>query len=293
MQQDIPRWYHLFWDEKKKGLFIKIHRFFLTHCEHKNFEPYFVDIESRLDFLPLFDSYVSVIGRERFGVNDSIVFVDGDSEWFTYRIKLPLVIHKTGMVCSHCEGKGDSEFGRGICSYCEGEKTESFYVYREISEVCFSLQILLNALAYPIDRDVPTPLMQLFTMTSCCSQQSQGHSVGGYASPELVRFLHSFSTSWEVQVELPTLIGAMKEAHRLMHGKLKAYYDQSFFAFTRGGQFIISCPGNACEIHTEASQTVRDGHGDGITCHNLDSAIQQLTLLAGMGALTSLYDGKK
>lgn len=220
------------------------------------------------------------------------MFVDGDSEWLTYQIKIPLVIQKTGMVCRHCEGRGESEFNRGVCSYCEGEKTESFYVYREIHEVCFSLQILLNALAYPIDMDVPTPLKQLFTITSCCSQQSQGHSVGGYASHELVRFLQSFSDSWDVQVELSTLIAAMKEAHRVMHGRLKNYHDHSFFAFTRGGQFIISCPGNACEIHTEASQTVCDGHGDGITCHNLDSGIQQLTLLAGLGALTSLYNGK-
>lgn len=70
-------------------------------------------------------------------------------------------------------------------------------------------------------------------------------------------------------------------------------YDiHGFRCYTRAGQFILSCPGNACEIHTENNQRRAGEGGDGITCHNLDSGVQQLTLLSGMGALSTLYDNR-
>jgi hypothetical protein len=293
MQENVPRWYHLFWNYEKGGLFLQIHRFFLEHCEHKNFEPYFKGLENRSDYLPLFESYEPRLGQARFGINDAIVLVEEDSEWLTYQVKLPLIIQNTGRACEECGGTGrrypESKEDREKCGDCDGGRMESYYVYSEIHKVCFSLQILLSALAFPIDREVPTEKKQLFTVTTCCLQQSQGHSAGGYASPELVRFLEEFSTSYEVQIELPTVREAIAKAYCALHGKSRSY-DNRFYCCTRAGQVIMSCPGDACEIHTESRHSIGDGTGESITCHNLDSAVQQISLLAGLAALSSLYD---
>ncbi len=174
--EDVPRWYHLFWDNESKQLLIRIHRFFLENCEFKNFEPYFANVESVLDFLPLFESYEPRLGQGRFGLNDSIILVAQDSDWMTYRVKLPTVLQITGMTCKSCEGTGkrrpDWKDWEDPCEDCDGTKMESFNWFGEVQEVCFSLQILLNALALPIDTNILTDKKQLFTMTTCCSQQS-------------------------------------------------------------------------------------------------------------------------
>ena len=82
----------------------------------------------------------------------------------------------------------------------------------------------------------------------------------------------------------------MKYVYCRLLGKEKDYGRYS--CYTRGGQVLLSCPGDATEIHTEDSRKIGDGTGEGITCHNLDSGIQQLTLLTGLSMLSTMYDEK-
>ncbi|HEY1036974.1 MAG TPA: hypothetical protein VGE62_00140 [Candidatus Paceibacterota bacterium] len=287
--EDIPRWYHLFWDRQAEGLFIRVHRFFLEKSEFKNWGPYFKGWDEKPSFLPLFDRCEPRLGQAFFGINDSIALVAQDAEWLTYRIKIPRVCFKSNSICARCLGKGKRDFYGDVCYSCDGKGTDTFLDSMQIDEVCYSLAVFLTALKFPLkDCDVDTPHKQLFTVTSMAKATSHGHSVGGYASPEFLRFLESLSMSYDDWVNLPSAVEVMKMVHCRLFGKVHAF--DRFACYTRGGQIILDCPGDACQIHTEPDRRIGCGQGVGITCHNLDSAMQQLMLLAGMGEVTSLYD---
>ena len=257
--EDVPRWYHLFWNRKTGSLCIKIHRFFLDNCEYKNFEPYFRGLCDKPSFLPFFDKCEPRLGRQFFGINDSISLVEEDEEWMIYRIKIPNIVHRGN------------------------------FVFRLCNEVCYSLAILFSALQFPVEQEVGCKDdLQLFTLTSISEVGEHGHSVGGYGSPEFLRFLESFSSSCEDQVDLPSVVKVMRKAHSLIYGKVQNF--DRFACIVRKGQFIIDCPGDACQIHSESDEQFGSDIGNDITCHNLDSSMQQLTLLSGIGEIASLYD---
>jgi hypothetical protein len=53
------------------------------------------------------------------------------------------------------------------------------------------------------------------------------------------------------------------------------------------GGLCIDCPGDACGIHpdTYAEYDIKEGRGYKFTCHNVDTPMQQITLIAGLAAL--------
>lgn len=290
--EDIPRWYHLFWDREKEGLYIKISKFFLKNCKDKDFEPYFRGLYDKPSFLPLFDKYETRLGQQFFGINDSISLVAQDEEWMAYQIKIPTFVHYSNFVCRSCGGTGKRQLEHCYneeCGRCRGNKTEKLPDHIKIDEVCYSLSVFLHALWFPIEEgDVNTPYKQLFTITSFSKVGSQGHSVGGYCSPEFLRFLESYSTSYDNEVILPSVTEVMMKVHRIMYGEVEIF--DRFACLTRGGQIILDCPGNACQIHFDSGREVGSGRGNNITCHNLDTGMQQLMLLAGLGGIASLYN---
>lgn len=56
------------------------------------------------------------------------------------------------------------------------------------------------------------------------------------------------------------------------------------------GRLDLSTLGNACTLSTEDWWQLEDGEGLDLACHNLDTPIQQLSLLAGMAKLHDLAD---
>lgn len=56
------------------------------------------------------------------------------------------------------------------------------------------------------------------------------------------------------------------------------------------GRFLLRTIGNSCEVETEDWSTRRKGEGLRLGCHNLDSPIQQLSLLAGLARLHELAE---
>lgn len=293
--EDTPRWYSLFWDFDTSSLRIKIHTFFLEHAEFKNWEPHFTRVGEKFDYEPLFETYQPNLGKEYFGINDSIKLVHSDKEWLTYQVKLPQVKQFTGMVCPKCDGTG-KRYPEDIgvdedCMYCRGTKKESILIFREIHRVCFSLQVLLDALFLnQLKTDIPTSEFQLFTISSLSNVGLHGHSVGGRMSPKAVLFLETFSDSYEKTVHISEIEQVMHQAHKQIYGEVRDYDAYSFRCYTRGGQIVFTCPGNACEIHTDVNRKPLSGLGNEIVCHNLDSSIQQLTLLSGLATLSALFD---
>jgi len=285
--EDIPRWYSLFWDFKNSKLCLKIHKAFLENEEFKDYSPYFQNIEQKFDWSPLFDTWEPLLGKRTFGINDSITLVNEDDAWLTYQIKIPQAFKKT---CSICSGTGkpygDDASYRDNCRECNGSKKEIRILFDEIHRTCFSLSILLTALAFSPDIEIKTDSKQLFTITTICQSGPHGHSAGGVASPTLLSFLNVFSKEDYLQVKVK-VFEAMNFVHEALFGRPDSS-DSRFFV--DGKHFALSCLGDACEIHTDPIGGTEDMEGADITCHNLDAGIQQLTLLSGLAVLTTLCD---
>jgi len=290
--EDISRWYHFSWDEDARKFYIKISKSHIRGMEFRDFRRIFEHIEFSELYLPLLDRLECVIGRKTFGINDSIVRVSDDTNWLVYEIKIPCTVKVTGLTCQRCDGTGKRPlYYTGYdepCYHCNGSGEEKLIDYTEINQVCLSLNILLSVLAYPNeDAGASSIELHLYTLTTCCIQGSQGHSVEGYASPEFVRFLRDVLGGHTAHLKRVQV--AMQYVHETLLGTVSKSQLYCFRCYIRSGQFCLSCPGNACEIHSE-NKSISTSRGDGITCHNLDSGVQQLTLLVGMACLSTLYD---
>lgn len=62
------------------------------------------------------------------------------------------------------------------------------------------------------------------------------------------------------------------------------------------GRFNLKCPGNACEVSIYPDRLYGDNMGTRsvqFSCHNLDGAVQQITLLVGIAKLCELARNKE
>ncbi|MCF7865142.1 MAG: hypothetical protein K9M11_01365 [Candidatus Pacebacteria bacterium] len=134
----------------------------------------------------------------------------------------------------------------------------------------------------------------MFTITSLTNVGRDGHAVGGYTSPEFIRFMESFITSQNKEFRFPSVVTVMRSVQSRLRSKDRT---DRFACYTRVGQTHFDCPGNACHLSIEWSRIIGYTSGGEISCHNLDGATQQLMLLCGLAELASLYDewiaGKK
>lgn len=74
---------------------------------------------------------------------------------------------------------------------------------------------------------------------------------------------------------------AYKQLFRSIDGS--GYYDARL---TERGRFSVSCPGDACGLYSDEYSSHDGRMGHRFTCHNVDNPGQQLTLLAGLAALS-------
>ena len=158
--------------------------------------------------------------------------------------------------------------------------------------VMISVDICLVANAEELPR---TNRFQLFTVsTRCVPEFPYGHAMQGYVFPAFRRWLiHAAAT-----VELSMVETALRQAgHALLQFDTKKeereyrkLMDCMFRAYIYAdGRFVLTCPGNACDIAIYPDSMPTDvEHACNFSCHNLDTATQQLTLLAGLAALSDL-----
>ena len=111
-----------------------------------------------------------------------------------------------------------------------------------------------------------------------------GGSLGGEYSIPFVKWLATlFGTN-----SIPEMVKAMKIAYNRMLGLHK--FDQFHFLASvdyESGWLNVSCPGNACGLNPihGAGYDMKRGLGYEFDCHNVDTPMQQITLLAGLAAL--------
>ncbi len=207
-------------------------------------------------------------------------------------IPLPQVVFETNNSCLTCGGGGkDTDIG-AMCRMCDGTGHVLEYRWDDARILCHRLEILLSALRH-IDCCVSGTAPQLFTVKIFFGQGRPLGSwmLGGDVTPAFAGWLSSLP----VRENIKEATTAMIVAYNYIVGAHMKEDDSGFRTWAeKNGGFYIQCPGNACNIYPSRVradfQSLAAGNYEGYEweCHNVDSPLQQLTLLAGLAALHDL-----
>lgn len=139
--------------------------------------------------------------------------------------------------------------------------------------------------------------LQLMTLECGVVKERSMHAapLGGWVSPAFADWVDRIHTE---RSRIPVIEEAMWRAWNAIsaYRVRKERGPNPFMGFSsrfgENGSFFLSCLGNACDISTTEWWEREAGMGHELGCHNLDSPIQQLSLLAGLAALHDIADNE-
>ena len=127
--------------------------------------------------------------------------------------------------------------------------------------------------------------------TRCSNEGFYAHAVSGRVYPIFARYLHGHAQQSSDGMLPASVTNAMRSVWRAVGiASARKYADDCYGRIRETGEFSLICFGDACDVSIYPDQSVPldAGYSVGFSCHNLDHASQQLTLLAGLAALHDL-----
>lgn len=195
---------------------------------------------------------------------------------------------------------GRTEFGYGRCGFVNiGDGEARFEVELSGGEqlhcCTLSIKLLLMALAVPLDKR-PSNQMQQVDVEMRCDYDpiGYGHAVGGYVSSRMIAWLRKQGRQSENGHNIPLpeeTVKAMRQAWTAVcSDERKEWARECGGYIAPDGRFILGCFGNTCDIAIYPDHTCGEMTDSFVrfSCHNLDSADQQITLIAGLAKLCEL-----
>lgn len=203
-----------------------------------------------------------------------------NDHFFGFEIELPSFKNSKKECCELCEGSGIDPDLANECLQCEGTGHEVYYDWPTITLVTANISLLTSLVSYNgLKRDTPSAETQLLSFMIFA--QKDDYSIGGEYSTALVDWFRRLGEQALDEAE-----ATMIKAWRAMMGSADIHNQRQIRAKVSGanGGCNISCPGNACGLDPIGIEIPKIG-GYKFSCHNLDSPVQQLTLLAGLAAV--------
>ena len=162
------------------------------------------------------------------------------------------------------------------------QRTENEFDFVPSFTISASLAILFDLLQFP-EYTTSSPVPQLAVLQSGVNSNGMhGAPLGGEFSIPVRKWLASLGE----HTSISEMTESMRTAYRKMFPfRFRYYHEHDFHASVdyHNGWLNISCPGNACGLNPTR---IEDGDkGYKFSCHNLDTPMQQITLLAGLAAL--------
>lgn len=304
--ENAPCWYELSWEAESPAILLRVHKDFLSDVQ--------------FDKLHLKDQYIEQFGFTHFDSNiqtgnfgfEGVFERTGEDDGFVvFRIAVPVVRKQHEQVCPCCQGQKDDMFGKcpecagkGItpvpcsncggsgkgefddeCHECGGRGVETSLEWKHAYAISASFTVFFMAASLWLDKSKKSSckLPQLILVDTVTLQDMHGGSLGGTYSVPLVRWLSAFRPD----TEMVEMAEAMKTAWRRMFGELRDYEEYSFWAKVayKNGWLNVSCPGDACGLHPSDGNISESGVGYEFSCHNVDTPMQQITLLSSLAAL--------
>jgi len=275
-KENMPCWYELSWQEKEPAIILRIHKDFIKNLDFKIEElPIVKFLREDFDFNEFSTDFEGDIGFDK-------VFkrIGEKNRFIEFLIKIPEVKRETNKKCSHCNGSGKDEDLEQDCFFCEGTGKDYIMDWYPAQVISASFSVLTTLLSFHCETDTSATTSQLLTVETMTREGMHGGSLNGEISIPLCEWLSSFKD----YAEIPEAVQSMITAYRRMFG-LRDYQIFDFRFYVRDkGRFIANCPGDACGMHP-SDWYFEKGKGYKFSCHNVDTPMQQITLLASLAAL--------
>ncbi|MBU3926062.1 hypothetical protein KJ763_02750 [Patescibacteria group bacterium] len=276
IREDVPCWYELSFAEKIPAIILKVHEDFV---KEKGAIPENAPIIEEFKEGFRFKKFSGDFGRD-FGFEGIFKFRGIKDGFYEFVIEIPKVKKDSGKKCGYCEGSGEDKFLGRKCLFCNGKGKEYVYDWQNAYSVSASFTVF-SMLSYFYEGNTSCLKPQLLLVQTITHKDMHGGSLAGMYSVPLVKWLGSFGKH-AIMIEMQK---AMKRTYFHMFGKDK-YLEHDFRAYVadNNGWLNVSCPGNACGLHPQSGYIEKD-NGYEFSCHNVDTPMQQITLLAGLAAL--------
>lgn len=155
--------------------------------------------------------------------------------------------------------------------------------------------LLTQVLSAPFEEKImQLNRLQELDLLTLCEHDMHGHSISGYVSGDVVLWLRvqgKLVPKGEDYASVhEEIIAAMREAWVAVSlaGERK-WAEHCRGMITAEGRFMLTCFGNACDVAIYPDTLAESSpHSVRFSCHNLDTATQQVTLLAGLAKLCEL-----
>lgn len=198
---------------------------------------------------------------------------------------------------------GHTEFGYGKCGIVDYEDLDAHLSVEldaeTLRECALTLNLLFIALSAPMETErAASNRRQQIDITTRCDHTAlvYGHAISGYASPAVLAWIRHRAAETKPDVwgripAPPAIVRAMQMAwSAVVSPESRRWAKECVASLTPDGRFILECLGNACDvaIYPDDFRYGDEGEAAGFSCHNLDQARQQITLLAGLAKLCEL-----
>lgn len=290
MKKDVPRRYGLSWIADSAQLVVKIHADFADRI------PIVSPTAPIVQMLQKEFELKGFVGdmRQNFGFENALRAGSEKDGFISLSVPIPVIDIITDEPCDECGGSGFADpelWDKGTqCLYCDGKKRKSFLDWHTAHAISASLNtlfcvLLVDVEGMPVSFSAPPQLLTV-ELAMVRTSGGSGYPLGGYYSKTLARWLSSGGVRL-----IPAMSTAMRCAYVRMFGPGSKYGFDSFRASVDydTGWLNANCPGQACGINPECPH-VKSGEGYRFGSHNVDSPMQQLTLLAGLAALHDCVD---
>jgi hypothetical protein len=285
MQLDrVPRKYHLRWDSNLKAIVIQVHRDCLRFVKNiPRKAPLIENVIQTHKLDTLFDSFSGDLSGDSFGFNHALRKMRDDGEYIEFIVSLPEIKIQTPLVCQDCAGTGKGIDGcreGEKCLYCVGEGMRHAHNWRSAYAVTSSLGLLFMIL--DVGEDTSAKEFQDVTISMTAQHGQHGSSIEGCFGIDFLDYVSS--NPFELKnIILENTVDAMSAASRKMFLDASAHARCTIRIDCNSSSIGFTVPGDACGISTDFYGR-RPGEGRRFTCHNMDSPLQSLTLLAGLAS---------
>jgi hypothetical protein len=245
-------------------------------------------IKKRPDMIPVDFSYnFSDLGEtgKSFGLENQFVHESENDFEIVYRWVVPPVIHQTEELCPDCNGTL-VDFFRNNCRTCRqtGKKFDPVED-RNFPAGMLTIYFLLNFLGIIIlDESEEDPASEhrrqlvhaeISYKTGMCECW-----IGAWVSDEVSRWIEDAPNE-----EAKPIVKAMRSVEERLFCRNVDRYDFRFVADS-GKRFWFQVPGSACTLGTDTGTINLYDTGTALSCHNIDHRCAQLSLIAGLAALS-------
>lgn len=201
---------------------------------------------------------------------------------------------------------GNIEFGYNSCGYVKvhNGKVHFHLPLREtpwLWDCTMTIHTLVRALNFPFETAGTTNQMQSLVIETLCENgrlAGYGHGIWGSVHSNLISWLHEYgrvnkqNLGYTTAAPMPdAVISAMQSTWCAVTEKRLHKYagPRDIYGSIRDdASFSLNCFGNACDMGVYPDSVFSACEFANMGCHNLDSANQQVTLLAGLAKLCEI-----